>query len=192
LDGLPTPVITSIKAPDCHPHGEEQWICFLLVQNSLNESIGNITGQVKVGGTSAVYTASCPLDVIPAGAAIPLIAWIPAGEINPEAMSGNLTAATTVDSESLRHVIVEITRHSETYPADRRSVIIDGALTPSTAGTLRVLAYAQDNQGQVLGYRLWAPNTSLESGLEQTFQIHLYSLAGAIADIHLLAQITLD
>jgi len=192
LSSLPTPVINSIKAPDCHPLGTEQWICFLLVQNPLDETVGNITGQVKMAGTSTVYAATNPLDVIPAGAVIPLIAWIPEGEINPAAVSGNLTAANTVDQANPRYVIVDITRHSETYPADRRSVIIDGVLTPSAAGILRVLAYAQDTRGHVLGYRLWAPSTLVGSGLEQSFQIHLYSLGGAIAEVHLLAQITLE
>ncbi len=126
-----------------------------------------------------------------AGETIPLIAWIKGVEIEPEAMTGSLTSAITIDQAEAHYEGIQITHYTETYPTDRRSVIIDGSLTPPASGILRVLAYALDNQGHVIGFRVWESSDSVPSGLEQPFQIHLYSLEGAIMSIHLLAQIRL-
>jgi LysM repeat protein len=192
MTGLPTPVINSDVKPDCYPLEDGQWICFLLIHNSLNMNIGNITGQVKTMGSPVIFTAACPLDMVLAGETIPLIAWINGIEIDPEAMTGSLTSAVTLDQAEARYEGVSVTPHAETYPIDRRSVIIDGTLTPPESGNLRVLAYAQDNQGHVIGFRVWESSDSVSSGLAQSFQIHLYSLAGAITSVHLLAQIRLE
>jgi hypothetical protein len=190
--GLPTPVIDSIIKPDCYSLEDGQGICFLLIHNILDKNIGNITGQVKIMGSPVIFTATSPLDVVLAGETIPLIAWIKGIEINPEVMTGNLTSAVTLDQAEARYEGIPVTHHAETYPTDRRSVIVDGTLTPPASGFLRVLAYAQDSQGHVLGFRVWESRDSVPSGLEQPFQIHLYSLAGAITSVHLLAQIRLE
>jgi LysM repeat protein len=190
--GLPTPVINSDMKPDCYPFEDGQWICFLFMHNSLDENIGHITGQVKMTGSSISFSATCPLDVVPAGEMIPLIAWIKGIEIKPEAMTGSLTSAITIDQAEAHYEGIQVTHHAETYPTDRRSAIIDGTLSPSASGILRVLAYALDSQGHVIGFRVWESNDSVQSGMEQPFQIHLYSLEGAITSIHLLAQIRLE
>ncbi len=189
--GLPTPVIYSEIKPDCYPLEDDQWICFLLIHNSLDKAVGNITGQVKIIGSPVTYNATSPLDVVLAGESIPLIAWINGVEIEPEAMTGSLTSAITIDQAEARYEGFQVTHYAETYSTDRRSVIIDGSLTPPASGILRVLAYTQDKQGHVIGFRVWESSDSVPSGLEQSFQIHLYSLEGTIMSIHLLAQIGL-
>lgn len=189
---LPTPVISSVMKPDCFPVDTDQWICFLLVDNTLDEAVGNIIGQVIMIGASASYTATCPLDLIPAGAAVPLIAQIQGVVIDPDEMIGRVTSAIMVDPAEAHYKVVQVSDYIETYTTDRRATIIDGEFTPSAGGTLRVLAFAQDAEGHVLGFRLWEPGVSVTAGAKQPFQIHLYSLAGAISVTYLYAQITLE
>ncbi len=143
-------------------------------------------------GSPVVFTATSPLDVVTAGETIPLIAWIEGREINPEAMTGSLISAVTLDQAGSHYEGIQVAEHVETYQPNRRSVIIAGTLTPPSNGILRVLAYALDKQEHVIGFRIWESSDSVTAGLEQPFQIHLYSLEGAIAGIHLLAQITLQ
>lgn len=192
MTGLPTPVISSVVKPDCYPVDTGRWICFLLVDNTLDEPVGNIIGQVKMAGASVSYTATCPLDLIPAGAAVPLIAHIQGIEIDPDAMTGSVTSAISVDATEAQYQVVQVTEFIETYTADRRAIIIDGEFTPTVGGTLRVLAFAQDAEGHVLGFRLWEPGISATAGVKQPIQINLYSLDGAISVTHLVAQITLE
>ncbi len=97
MAGLPTPVINSVMKPDCYPLEDGQWICFLLIHNSLEKNIGNITGQVRIIGSPIVFAATSPLDVVLAGETIPLIAWIKGIEIESETMTGSLTSAIAID-----------------------------------------------------------------------------------------------
>jgi hypothetical protein len=191
-NGLPTPVINSDGKPDCYPLEDGRWMCFLLVKNTLDQNIGNITGQVKITGLPVVFTATSPLDVVTAGETVPLIAWIEGREINPEAMTGSLTSAVTLDQVGSHYEGIQVAEHVETYQPNRRSVIIDGMLTPPSSGILRVLAYALDKQRHVIGFRIWESSDSVPAGQEQPFQIYIYSLEGTIAGVHLLAQTTLQ
>jgi LysM repeat protein len=189
LTGLPTPVITTTQKPDCHRLDDGQWICFLMVHNPLDEGVGNIIGRIWMPGAPTVYTATCPLDMIPEGVDVPLIALIQDDGIKPEVMTGNLTSAIPIDLANARLRVFEINEYLATYPTDRRSVIIDGEIIPEDSGMLRVLVYAQDAQEHVMGYRLWEPRDPTRAGSKIAFQIYLYSLGGAIAHIHLIAQI---
>ena len=119
MAGLPTPVINSVMKPDCYPLEDGQWICFLLIHNSLEKNIGNITGQVRIIGSPIVFAATSPLDVVLAGETIPLIAWIKGIEIEPDTMTGSLTSAIAIDQADAQYAGIQITHYAETYPADR-------------------------------------------------------------------------
>jgi LysM repeat protein len=192
IAGLPTPVIDTVTEPDCYLIAGEKWICFLLLHNDLDKNVGNVTGQLKMNGSPVLFPATCPLDVIPAGEDFPLVAWIQAGNINPKVLTGRVKSAITIEQSPAQYEVLPITEHTEKYQPDRRSVVIDGRLTPLANGFIRILAYAQDAQGHVLGFRLWDSNVSVPSGEEEPFRIYLYSLGGAIVDIRLLAQITVE
>ncbi len=190
--GLPTPVVLAEKSPDCYRSDDNQWICFLLIRNDRMEAIGNISGQVLQPGSSSSFTAACPLDIIPAGESLPLIAHIQNQEIDPARLEGKLTTALQIDANDTRFGSVEIPKQTINYSSDRRSADVGGELLLPAGGVARVLIFAQDSSDRVVGYRVWETGASLQAGTTQTFHLYLYSLGDPIADIHLVAQARLN
>jgi LysM repeat protein len=189
ITSLPTPVIAVVGKPDCHRADDGQWVCFLLVNNELEEAVTNVAGQVKMTGESSSFTAICPLDLIPAGASALLVAQIGNTEIDPAGMEGNLTSAIPVVEKKSRYETVQIASQTTIYSTDKRSVVITGGFTLATGGAVRILAFAQDAQKHILGYRIWEAATLIPAGTTKSFQIHLYSLGGVISEIHLVSQV---
>ena len=186
--GLPTPVVQADEGPDCYRTDDGQWICFLLVHNDRVEAVGNITGQVMQGGSSSTFPAACPLDLIPAGESLPLIARIQNVEIDPARMEGNLTTAIPISVTDTRYAAVEISKQTINYTTDHRSTEISGELLLPSGGVARVLVYAQGATGQVVGFRVWDAGVMLQAGMTQSFHLYLYSLGDVIAEIHLVAE----
>jgi hypothetical protein len=189
IAGLPTPIIAWTGKPNCYRADDGQWVCFMLVSNDLDVSVGNITGYVKMTGATFNFSAACPLNLIPAGVSAPLITRIQNVEINPDSVEGSLTSAIPVDEKVSRYAIVRVTKQEITVNTDQRSAKVSGEVTPNASGVIRVLAYALDTQGHVIGYRVWESATSVPAGTPQPVQLFLYSLGGDIAKIHLLAQV---
>jgi LysM repeat protein len=192
ISGLPTPIVTSIIKPDCYRMDDDQWICFLLVHNDLNINIGNLIGQVLPADLAAGFTATCPLDLLPAGASAPLVTFIQSPELNLAGLEGRLISAIPVSDSASRYRSVQIASQDFVLSDDRRSALINAELTPTAGGIVRVLAYAQDAQKRVLGYRIWESSAVVPTGTRQSLQLFIYSLGGAISEIHLVAQVTLE
>jgi LysM repeat protein len=192
VTSLPTPVIDVVGKPDCHLTDDGQWVCFLLVDNELEEAVTNVAGQVKMTGESSSFTAICPLDLIPAGTSALLVAQIVNTEIDPAGMEGNLTSAIPVVEKGSRYETVQIASQAITYSTDKRSAVITGDFTLPTGGAVRILAFAQDAQKHILGYRIWEEATLIPAGTAKSFQIYLYSLGGVISEIHLVSQVDLQ
>ena len=190
--GLPTPVVQADESPDCYRTDDSQWICFLLVHNDRAETIGNISGQITQLGSSASFPASCPLDMVPAGESLPLVARIINIEIDPVRMEGKLITALPINETDTRITDVDISKQTIDYSADHRSAGISGELILPSGGVARVLVYAQDSENRIVGFRVWDAGIALQAGMTQTFHVYLYSLGDAIAEIHLVAQATLQ
>ncbi|MGB8253075.1 MAG: LysM domain-containing protein, partial [Anaerolineaceae bacterium] len=82
IAGLPTPVIQLTAKPDCYHMDADTWICFLMVDNDQSAPIEDVTGKIIFSNMSASFPVTCPLDIIPAGASLPLVATIDKGDIN--------------------------------------------------------------------------------------------------------------
>jgi hypothetical protein len=190
--GLPTPVVQADESPDCYRTDDNQWICFLLVHNDRVEAVGNISGQVMQLGLSSYFTAACPLDMIPAGESLPLIARIQNVEIDPARMEGKLTTALPINETDTRYAVVDISKQTIDFSTDYRSAEVSGELLLPSGGVARVLIYAQDSTNRVVGFRVWDASVSLQAGMTQSFHLYLYSLGEVIADIHLVAQARLQ
>lgn len=186
--GLPTPVIQTTKGPDCYRTDDSQWMCFLLVHNDSTDAVGNISGQVMQIGSTSSFPATCPLDLIPAGESLPLIARIQNVEIDPARMEGGLTTALPINTTDSRYSAVDISKQTIDFSIDHRSVDVSGELLLPSGGVARVLVYAQDLNNHVVGFRVWDAGVSVQAGMTQSFHLYLYSLGDVIADIHLVAQ----
>jgi LysM repeat protein len=192
MTGLPTPVIQTTVAPDCYIMDIDEWICFLLVVNDQPYAVENVTGQIKISNTAINYSAMCPLDLIPAGVSLPLIAIVDQVDITLEHVSGSLTSAIPVSESDTRYGTVEFVSKKVDLSKDLRSAYVSGEILVPEGGTLRVLAYATDDQNHVAGYRIWESAAALAAGTMKTFTFRVYSLDGAISKVVLVAQARLQ
>ena len=192
LAGLPTPVIQLNTKPDCYRMATDSWICFLLIKNDQTRPIENVTGVLRLSNSAISIPATCPLDIIPSGATLPLIALINLSVNNLDTISGNLTSAIPVNPSDMRYGTTEILNKVITLSEDLRSVNINGKILLAEGGTVRILAYAVDDQNHVLGYRLWDAPAAKAAGESQTFSINLFSLGDEIIEVNLVAQARLD
>jgi LysM repeat protein len=190
--GLPTPVIQTEVNPDCYHMDDGQWICFLLVHNDREQAVGNVSGRVMMAGSSSSFQAACPLNLIPAGGSLPLIAYIQNAEIDPIQMVGDLTTAIPINEADTRYNVMTVSRETIEYSIDHRSADVSGEVILPLTGIVRVLVFAQDASGHVVGFRIWDSGATLESGMTQSFHLFIYSLGDTIADINMVAQIRLQ
>ena len=54
--------------------------------------------------------------------------------------------------------------------------------------TVWVAAVAYDRDGRVVGWRRWESGAAMRAGIANQFQMHIYSLAGAISRLELSVQ----
>jgi|GEM_PF-3203081 len=188
IAGLPTPVIQISAKPDCYRMDADTWICFLLVNNDQSNPVEDVTGKIMLSNMSASIPATCPLDLIPAGASLPLIATIDMEDINPDLVSGNLTSAIPVNESDLHYGTTEIVSKKVDFSTDLRSAHVTGEILLPVGGTLRVLGYAVGSQNHILGYRIWDATTSTTAGKTLAINISIFSLGGAISEVYLVAQ----
>ncbi len=188
LTGFPTPVIQLTSTPDCYRVDTKAWICFLLVKNDQQYAIENVTGKILIPGSSASFTATCPLDFIPAGESLPLTVVIDLLENNADHVIGSLSSAIPVGENDPRFGTTTIINKQIKYSTDLRLATISGEVLVPVGGMLRVLGYAVDAQHHVVGYRIWDAPDSLVAGDSLKFAITIFSLGGEISEVYLFAQ----
>ncbi|MBN2678383.1 MAG: LysM peptidoglycan-binding domain-containing protein [Anaerolineaceae bacterium] len=188
--GVPTPVIQSGEQISCYRMDNEYWICFQLIFNDRQGAVENVVGKVQVPSSAKEFQAINPLDFIPPGASVPLVAIIQIESIDHATAS--IVSAIDVPAEDVRYGDITVINQTVTYGIDKRSVEINGELLLPDRGIPRLVAYAINQTGQVSGYRIWEGKNSVSTGKNQVFHLHLYSMSEEITEVHLVAQAKLQ
>jgi LysM repeat protein len=185
-----TPVAAQVGAPQCYSTAAGELWCFLLVVNDSDQAMENLSGAVQLvsasGDLLALVEAVAPLDVLPAGSQMPLVAffanppedwqnaqgqvltgfWLPNGdehylELGPLDFNWTPDAATQLAAhvQGLAHLKGE-----------------------EAAQSVWVLAVAYDASRRVVGVRRW------ESGGDLEFDFWVYSLGPEISDVQVVVE----
>ncbi len=192
----PTPVAVKLKAVNCARTKDGGAWCFVLLRNREQTAVEGVSALVRIadqdGANQRSQVAFAPLDLLPAGATLPLVVYFePPVPLDLQAAAELLTALPVPD-DSDRYLPVQITA--------QQVHIADGGLSASVSGKLAlaaqqgkasavwVAATAYDADGQVLGVRRWENEKPLRAGQEQTFNLQVYSTGAEISRVDLLAQ----
>jgi LysM repeat protein len=188
----PTAVPLTFSNPDCYPSLEGGVWCFLLVRNENANPIENMTAVIHVAGVESgqVYTqpAMPPLDLIPAGGSLPLVAYFPAPMPQVFQASAELTTAFYVPTGDTRYLTTRLENPVTTIAPNGLSafiagqVIVDGG---TAANLVWVVATAFDADGHVVGVRRWESTQALAPGQPLGFSFNVYSSADAITRVEL-------
>ena len=189
-----TPFFAAIQPPDCYPDAVGGLWCFVLVENDSGEPVENVSGVVtlRYGEETRRETAIMPLNLLPAGAALPLIAYFQPPLPADYTITAQVDFLLPVMPDDQRYLPVTIEDQTLELSTDGRTAEVSGVLTlPAGQPAARyawVNATGFDADGRVVAVRRGDSPETLAGGLRLPFTLYLYSLGGPIAQVDLLAE----
>ncbi|MBX3048003.1 MAG: LysM peptidoglycan-binding domain-containing protein [Anaerolineales bacterium] len=191
----PTAAAADVSPAACYTTAANELWCFLLVRNINEVIVENLGGLIQLldaqGKAIINLVANPPLNILPPGDAMPLVAYLPEAPEGWHTARGQLSAAypLTVDDYYLA---------AQPYE-ERIQVSTDGLSAQVTGGVkvsappsmVWVLAVAYDSRGDVVGIRRWESGDLSSSPDPQTvqFDVWVYSLGRPIDRVELLLEV---
>ncbi len=186
---------SSLRPPDCYPSGDGGVWCFWLIQSSPVQGVDSVTGTISLSvkganGAPLEQAASTPLDIIPAGGALPLAAYFPPPVPTPYQASGKLITFLPIPEHDNRYLPVVIQDLQSSIAGTGAQIVGRLALPVGsmTAKSLRVAVTALSSDNAVVGLRTWESNTALVGGGVLPFTIQVESLGPPISRVAVLAE----
>lgn len=190
----PTPVPLRVRQTTCYPTREGGLWCLALIVNDYAETIENLSVlfvlQDENGQELSRQVVFAPLDIVPAGRAIAVMAFFPAPiPRRARAAVRVLTAYRLLASDTrylsavARNVLVEIDWHG-------RSARLSGLVVFDANASARkvwLLAVAYDADDNAVGVRRWEATQEVHG--QTPFSFSVYSLGAPIARVELLVEV---
>jgi murein DD-endopeptidase MepM/ murein hydrolase activator NlpD len=191
----PTPIGMKLGQPRCYADAGGGLWCFALVTNTQEIMVENITGSIRLADVSGqVYDmqAYLPLDSLPAGASLPLAAFLPEPGVKPAQVEAAINIALPVSQAENRFLAVIIDEQDIRISPDGNSAFISGEVKlnePSLeAKQVRVAAVAFDSEGALTGVRVWESKIPLIPGQMLPFSFRVYRSGGEISRVELVIE----
>jgi LysM repeat protein len=193
---LPTPVGIKIGQPHCFHTTEEGLECFTLVINPLDTAVENVSAMVNIQSLSDFESVSQPalppINLIPAGASMPLLTYFPPEIPDVFQTSANLLTALPVSKNNDRYLPVKINHQKIVILSDNLSAEISGEIELDKKGIkasqVWVAGIAYDQAGNVIGARRWESDASLKSGKTMPFALRVYAQEGKINKVEVFVE----
>ena len=202
-NALPTPAPAQVGAVTCYPSGGGSY-CLVAVRNPFPDTLENVKLQMTLldakGRALNSLEAFLPLDILPPGSVLPAYAFFPA----PATPAAGAPPAGTSQASAQLAIAIRLLPGDERYlPAVARNVLVsvdwDGrsarvqgqVFLPSSsaaAKTIWLAGVAYDGNGQIVGFRRWEWQGSLQAGSAQAFDFSVYSLGPAIARVEVIVE----
>jgi len=194
-----TPPYAALHGPDCYPDAAGGLWCFLLIENDQGGALENVSAEVTLtaGEETRNKIALMPLNLLPAGAALPLVVYFegPIGEDYEVSAQVNFLLPVMPDDQ--RYLSVELLDQSIKFSDDGQRADISGIAALPEDGRdpqyLWINATGFDSAGRVVAVRRWENSEeNLSTGDQIPFAFSLFSLAGEIDRVELLAEALAD
>jgi LysM repeat protein len=198
----PTPVPTStpipvrMAAPRCYLTADDGLWCFVLAANDQPFGLENLSAWISLGGPTgqvlAGQDAIPPLNRLPPGASLPLMAFFPP-PISAEAVpNARLTNSLAIPADDTRYLTATVQVESvEILPAELQADVQGNVFLPvdaRPASVVWVALVAYDASDQAVGVRKWEADQSLQPGGRLEFTVTVYSLGPAIARVEAVVE----
>ena len=190
----PSPQVVTLHEPDCYPDALGGLWCFILAENENDSARENVSAQVTLsdGETTWQETAIMPLNLLPAGESLPLVAYFQGPLPAQYTMTAELDFYLPVMPDDARYLPVEIVEKAVEMSADGDVAYVTGTLALSgdqqDAQYTWLSATAFDAEGHIVAFRRWDATVPLVAGGELPFAIALYSFSGEIDRVILMAE----
>lgn len=194
-----TPRYAALLEPDCYPDAVGGLWCFVLLENDQDGALENVSAEVTLeeGDDVRNEIAMMPLNLLPEGAALPLVVYFEGPVAEDYSVSAEINFLLPVMPDDQRYLSLELVDQSVAISDDGEMAEITGAVAlpedGSDARYMWVHATAFDSDGRVVAARRWeSDQENLTAGDEITFELTLYSLAGEITAVKVLAEAMAD
>jgi hypothetical protein len=185
----PTPVPAELNPATCYTTAANELWCFLLVMNDGDQTLENLSGLVQLisadGEVIANVEAVAPLNVLPVGQAMPLVAFFKDPPAEWLSVRGQLLGAYALAQGDENYLDAELRETDINISETGLTAQVMGEIDITSGGQaslIWVLAVAYDANGEVAGIRRW------ESENESAFYLTVYSLGPRIAEVQLLIE----
>jgi hypothetical protein len=189
-----TPIFTELQAPDCYLDSQGGLWCFVLVTNTTGKPVENLSAVISLqhGDETLQVSAIMPLNLLPDGKALPLIAYIQPPLPEEYTANARVDFLLPVMPDDQRYLSATITEQTQEFSADGRLATVRGRVSlPAGQPVARyawVNATAFDAEGRIVAVRRWDSPGQLSGGTELPFTLYLYSLDGPIERVDLLVE----
>jgi hypothetical protein len=196
LSPTPTPRYEKLHAPDCYPDAQGGLWCFVLIQNREISALENVSGILTLESetleNSIQITATTPLNILPEGKSLPLIAYIPPPLPEAYTVSAVVDFLLPVKPDDDRYLPIQIQEQTITFSEDGKMAKIQAnlSLAPELppAEYVWVSVTALDAEGRVVAARRWDSPDGLTPGETISFTLSVFSLGETIDEIQILAE----
>lgn len=168
--------------------------CFVLFENETEGALENVSALVNLtdGETTRQEIAIMPLNLLPEGESLPLIAYFD-GPVSPDyTVSVAVDFSLPVMAEDDRYLSVDVLDQSINLNDDGNVATVLGHLALAEgqpdADYLWLAATAYDSDGRVVAFRRWEWNQTVVAGESLDFNLNLYSLGGMIDRVDVLTE----
>jgi hypothetical protein len=192
----PTPLPIDVEEPICYRVVNEGVWCFALVKNDYQQPLEGISGKIELvsseGGEVYVGLANTPINILPAGEALPLVAYFskPVGEDFTSHISQ--VNALLVSADEHLNNLVNLLIGEITISEDGSSATISGeALIPvngEEVQSISIALVAYNDDGQVVGIRRKDKEGVFQPGEIVLFRVTVYSLESTIKHVDALGE----
>jgi LysM repeat protein len=192
---VPTPVHLPVQKAHCWTETDGGLWCFALVPNQYADTLENLSARftlLDAGGKLLTSgTAYGLLDILPAGASMPLALHFPPPENNYASVQVQVLTAIRLLPGDTRYLpaipgnsLVRVDSSGNTAEVSGQ-IILTGA---GTANTTWVLATAFAADGNVVGVRRWESTSALTTGVPLSFDFQVYSVGPDINRVEFLVE----
>lgn len=192
----PTPLNVQIGQLNCYKSTDDGRWCALLVTNSRNRSLENLSAQVilssQEGEKIAEGIAIAPLNILRKGEALPLLIFFP-GPFNQEIFpQASLLTSLPVTQEDDRYLKLAVeVEQVEIAPSGQQATLhglLNLAKNSQPANRIWLAVVAYNDKGEVVGLRKWEAANNLEPGKKMSFEMTVFSMGPAIDRVDVLAE----
>jgi len=207
----PTPVVpgtiqeTPVKTPDpfsqlrlamapiCYEDALGGAYCFAQLENISESPVENPSVLFTLTGADAdsqVMDGILPLNILPAGETLPVVAYFPAPLPDSFEVSAQIQDWLPVMEDDDRYLSVQITQEQPVYTENASFIEANGTVSLSSgeADYLWVLGVIYGEDGQVLGLRRWEAEAPLSAGISVPYSFRIYAMHGEIVEIKMFAE----
>jgi LysM repeat protein len=189
-----TPDPSDLGEPDCYPDSLGGLWCFVMVDGAETGALENVSAVITLtaGEQTREEIATMPLNLLPEGESLPLIAYFEPPVLEGFTASAKMDFFLPVMPDDARYLEAEITEKEVMFNNSALVATVSGAVhipdDGPDAAYVWIVAAAFDADGRIVAVRRWDSMEMLTAGADRPFELTLYSLSGAIDRVDLVVE----